>query len=121
MVDKTKKELEEAKVEKLKIHQRALRKAKKVNTEFRKGMLTAVVAAFGFLIALVWKDVIVTFVDKIVGEGIFSGLLIKAVIVTLIAVVGIMIANWAFKQKEEKEEKEIVKVEKKVEKVEEKK
>jgi len=95
---------------------KALKKTHKVNTEFRKSMLTAIVAAFGFLIALVWKDVIVTSVDKIVGEGIFSGIFIKAFIVTLIAVIGIMVANRLFKEKEEKEEKEIANVEVRVRK-----
>jgi len=99
---KSEKKKEEEKKEKLRIHQIAINKAKKVNMEFRKNMLTAIVAAFGFLIALVWKDVIVTFVDKIVGEGILSGMLIKAIVITLIAVFGIMIVNWAFKEKEEK-------------------
>ena len=65
--------------------------AKKFRNEFNKAINTAALAAFGFLIALVWKDVITNFVNKVAAYSPFSGLIISAVITTFICVLGILL------------------------------
>ena len=59
----------------------------------KKEVLTAIVAAFGFLIALTWKDVITEYVNTLVTFSPIQGKLISATIVTLIAVIGIIIVT----------------------------
>jgi hypothetical protein len=70
-------------------------------TELKKALFTAVIAAFGFLIALEWREVIQKYVDSIVGSSPVQGQFIGAVVVTLIAVVGIIIATKFLKVDEE--------------------
>jgi hypothetical protein len=79
--------------EKAKVH------AKRFNKEFKNAVNTAIMAAFGFLIALVWKDVITEFVDKISNKSPVQGKLFSALIVTLICVVGIIISTKLFSEK----------------------
>lgn len=69
----------------------AKEKLKKFNLELKKEMKTAIMAAFGFLIALVWKDVITGFVDGISSKSPVQGQLVSAFIVTIISVFGIML------------------------------
>lgn len=66
-------------------------KISKFTREFRKTLTTAIVAAFGFLIALVWRDFITEYVDKITGASPVQGKLVSAVIVTFIGVIAILI------------------------------
>ncbi len=82
------------------LKERAKRHAKEFNREFKKAMNTAIMAAFGFLIALVWKDVITEFVDKISSKAPIQGKLFSALIVTLICVTGILILSRVFSEKE---------------------
>ncbi len=42
-------------------------KAKKLEREFKKNITTAILAAFAFIIALVWRDAIQETVDKIIS------------------------------------------------------
>ena len=56
-------------------------------------------AAFGFLIALVWKDVITEWVNNLSSKSPVQGL-ISALMTTLICVVGIMIVTKLFGDKE---------------------
>ncbi len=87
--------------EKAKIRaQRAKEKAKKFNMELKKALYTAFLAAFGFLIALVWRDVIQSWVDKISSTSPVQGQLVSAIIVTIICVVGILIVTKYLKEKE---------------------
>ena len=87
--------------EKAKIQaQRAKEKAKKFNMELKKALYTAFLAAFGFLIALVWRDVIQSWVDKISSTSPVQGQLVSAIIVTIICVVGILIVTKYLKEKE---------------------
>ena len=58
--------------------------------EFRKAISTAVMAAFGLIIALAWKDVITEYVNKITTLTSTSSALLVALIVTLICVIGIL-------------------------------
>ena len=68
--------------------------------EFNNSLNTAIVAAFGFLIALTWRDVITEFVDKISAAAPVKGKLISALIVTLIGVLGILIISKVVAKKE---------------------
>jgi hypothetical protein len=68
-------------------------KIKIFRKEFRKSLTTGIIAAFGFLIALVWKDVITEFVNNITNKSPLQGKLISAIIVTGICVLGILIIS----------------------------
>ncbi|MBW2977546.1 hypothetical protein KY331_01755 [Candidatus Woesearchaeota archaeon] len=74
------------------------RKTEKLRFEMRKAIVGAIVAAFGVLIALVWKDVVKDFVDKIVAamnipESAAYYHLISAIIITIVCVIGIIIVG----------------------------
>ena len=63
-------------------------KTKKFNLEIKKSMNTAIVAAFGFLMALAWRDVITGYINEITSISPVQGKLISAIIITLIGVIG---------------------------------
>jgi len=63
-------------------------KTKKFNLEIKKSMNTAIVAAFGFLMALAWRDVITEYINEITSISPVQGKLISAIIITLIGVIG---------------------------------
>lgn len=65
----------------------------KFQHEFRKSLVTAITAAFGFLIALVWRDVITEYVNIVTKISPFQSQLISALIVTLIGALGILIIS----------------------------
>lgn len=71
--------------------ERAKAASLKFKSELKKALFTALIAAFGFLIALVWRDVIQEYVNTLVALTPFQGKLISAVTVTLIAVLGILL------------------------------
>jgi len=71
--------------------QKAKESAKKLRIEVRKAVSTAILAAFGFLIALVWRDVIQGWVNTISADSPVQGQLVSALIVTFICVIGILI------------------------------
>lgn len=83
------KEIKKKMAEKLKLHATGLK------DEFKKQTSTAIIAAFGLIIALSWKDVINDAISKI--EFIKNyGLLITAVILTILSVIGILLmSKWA--------------------------
>src|SRR3989344_2263074 len=90
------------KIEKKKLRQilaeRTKSSASALRQETRKHVVTAVIAAFGFIIALVWKDVIQSYVNLIVQRLTLSGpehliLFYTALITTIIAVIGIATVN----------------------------
>lgn len=89
--------------EKVSLKEKAKISAVKFHKEFSKAINTAIMAAFGFLIALVWKDVITGFVDSISQRSPVQGKLFSALIVTIICVLGIMLLAKLFS--EDKEEK----------------
>ncbi len=66
-----------------------------LKSEFKKQTSTAIMAAFGLIIALSWKDVItdaISRIDFVKGYG----LLMSAVILTIVSVIGILvISKWA--------------------------
>jgi len=88
------------------IKERTKKGVKAFKKEFKKEMNTAILAAFGFLIALVWKDVITGLVNKIAQEAPFGGAIISALIVTIICVLGIMLFSRILKDREEEIKKE---------------
>ncbi|OYT36658.1 hypothetical protein B6U91_00650 [Candidatus Pacearchaeota archaeon ex4484_71] len=67
--------------------------ARHLNIEVRKAVAAAIMAAFGFLIALVWRDVIMEWVETISAQSPVSGKLISALVVTFICVVGILLVT----------------------------
>lgn len=84
--------------------------------EFRAQSATAIIAAFGFLIALSWRDFISEVINHIVANvqnvgSVYLYKLIAAVIVTVVSVVGIMVASKMNVKEEEKPEtkKKVVK------------
>ncbi len=88
---------------------KAREKSKKFKKEFRNQATVAVIAAFGFLIALSWRDFISDTVNKIVlSLGVYDQLyiykLFSAILITIIAIFGIMIAS-KFKINEETKQK----------------
>ncbi len=74
--------------------------AKKFNNKLKESVNTAIVAAFGFLIALTWRDLISEYVNQITSYSPLQGRLISAIIVTIIAVIGIFIATRLISKKE---------------------
>jgi hypothetical protein len=73
-----------------------------LKSEFKKQTATAIMAAFGLVIALAWKDVITDAIGRIeFVKG--YGLLISAVILTFVSVLGILfVSRWTKSSTEEK-------------------
>ena len=78
--------------------------AEKFHKRFRKELVTAVVAAFGFLIALSWREPIVQAIDLFIeftnlkGNEIYIQI-ISAILITIIGVLAIMvISKWDVKK-----------------------
>lgn len=82
--------------EKLKIKAQA--SAKKYKQELKKSINTAMVAAFGFLIALSWKELITEYVELIAVKSPVKGQLISTLIVTFICVGGILLVTRFFSE-----------------------
>ena len=77
---------------------KAREKASKLKAEFKKQTVIAILAALAFLIALSWRDFISDSVNKIVESlGVSGNLylfkLFSALIVTFLAVLGILIIS----------------------------
>ncbi|MCK9595708.1 DUF5654 family protein [Candidatus Pacearchaeota archaeon] len=86
-----KKEKELTRREKLKLKAKA--SALKFKRELKKSTVTAIIAAFGFLIALTWRDVIIEWVTKISEASPLKNNLIIAIIVTILSVMGIVVIS----------------------------
>ncbi len=86
---KKSKELTRKQKLKLKTKESAL----KFKRELKKSTTTAIVAAFGFLIALTWRDVISEGITKISQASPVQNSLISALIITVISVLGILIVS----------------------------
>jgi len=85
--------------EKLKLKTKA--SAKKFNQELKKAVNTAIVAAFGFLMALAWRDVITEYVNELTALSPVQGKLVSAIIITLVSVAGILVVTKLFSVDEE--------------------
>jgi hypothetical protein len=68
-------------------------KAGRVHKESKKILLTAIVAAFSFLMALSWREVIIEYIDLLESLSPIQGKLIEALLVTIIAIIGILLAK----------------------------
>ena len=85
-----------------KLHQKVVSKAVTLGQEFKKQTSTAIMAVFGLIIALSWKDVITDFVNRV---NFFNdyGLLASAIVLTLVSVLGILlVSKWAKSGEEKK-------------------
>jgi len=65
--------------------------AKKFRREFRKTLGTGLVAAFGLIVALAWRDVINEYLLGVLNP--IQGRIISALIITVIAVIVIMLVT----------------------------
>jgi len=74
--------------------------ARKLNRELKKSISTALVAAFGFLIALAWRDLIQKWIETISTKNPLQGQLITALIITIVSVLGILIVTKLFSVRE---------------------
>lgn len=74
-----------------KLRSRAKETTKKFKLELRKSLITALVAAFGFLIALSWRDVITSWMAKISATSPIKSNLLSAVIITIVSIMGILV------------------------------
>lgn len=66
-------------------------KAKKFNTKLKESLNTALVAAFSFLIALSWRDLITEYINQLTSISPLKSQFFSALIVTIIGVMGILI------------------------------
>ena len=72
---------------------KAKKSALRFKRELKKSVITALVAAFGFLIALSWRDVITSWMEKISEASPIKSNLLSAIIVTIVCVIGILIIS----------------------------
>ena len=70
---------------------KVIESAKKFNSEIKKSIGAAIIGAFGLIIALVWKDVITEYMDKLTSLNPFQGKVISALIITIVSVIAIML------------------------------
>ncbi len=103
-IKELKKEIKEQKQETKSVKSNARQAIKTIKSETKKQIIVAFTAAFGFLIALVWRDVIKSYVDRIISQLTVSGpesliMLYTAIITTILAVIGIILINkWSSRQ-----------------------
>ncbi|PJC44469.1 hypothetical protein CO038_03680 [Candidatus Pacearchaeota archaeon CG_4_9_14_0_2_um_filter_39_13] len=79
---------------------KVIQKSREFGSEFKKQAATAMIAAFGFLIALEWRDLITLFVNNFAQtefiKNEYAAAVYTALIVTAIAVIGIaLISRWS--------------------------
>lgn len=80
------------------IHQKLLENASTFRSEYQKQVSTAVITAFGLVIALTWKDVVTALMPKITTPNFLTeypllSQIYVAGIVTLLAIIGILIIS----------------------------
>ena len=106
MAELTKKQQEEVKKEVDKevdkhLHKRLFEKTTRLRTEFKKQTVTALIAAFGLVIALSWQEVIKKLINSIPKSGIllyhqYLTDLYTALVVTIIGAIAILIlSRWS--------------------------
>jgi len=61
--------------------------------ELKKSLLTAIVVAFGFLLALSWREVLKEYIVAITAFSPLKGSLIEVAIITVVATTGIAIVT----------------------------
>jgi hypothetical protein len=87
------------KIKKLNAREKAKASALKFKKEFNKALSTALLGAFGFIIALSWRDLITEYINEISQTSPVKGKLISALIVTLVSVIGIIIVTSLLNEK----------------------
>ena len=70
------------------------------NNEVKKSLNTAIVAAFGFLIALAWRDLITEYVNSLTSISPVQGNLVSAIVITVVGVIGILITTTLIRKEE---------------------
>jgi len=88
-------------MKKRKLKSKVKKSASKFKSELRKSIITALMAAFGFLIALSWRDVIVSIMSKVSEANPIKNNVLSAFLITIICVIGILIVS-KFSNDEEK-------------------
>ncbi len=91
-------EKEKTKVQILK--EKAKNSTIRLKNEFRNAISTALIAAFGFIIALEWREVIQEMILKVTVVSPIQSKLISALIVTFISVIGIILVTSLIHKKE---------------------
>lgn len=84
-----------------------IQKTQEFSSEFKKQAATAMIAAFGFLIALEWRDLITLIVEDFTTTryitNTYAAAIYTAIIVTAIAVIGIaLISRWSKQPEQDK-------------------
>lgn len=74
--------------------------ATRFNNEVKKSLNTALVAAFSFVIALAWRDLIAEQISQITSLSPLQGKLFSAIIITIVGVIGILIVTSLLNKKE---------------------
>lgn len=98
--------LRERILDKTTLDEKFINGAKRVKKEIRRHIITAILAAFGFMIALFWRDAIQSTINELLNrfgiiQNAFYYKILVAIIVTIICVFAIIIlAN--FEEKEVK-------------------
>ena len=91
----SKEKIEVKKEVKKALSERIKSKAGTLKSEFKKQTATAIMAAFGLIIAFSWKDVITDLVGRVAFIK-SHGLLVSAIILTIISILGILlVSKWA--------------------------
>ena len=85
---------------KQKLKLKAKESAKKFKKELKKSLLTAMIAAFGFLIALTWKDLITEAIQSISQINPLKGKIFETITITIISVIGILIVTKLLSEKQ---------------------
>jgi len=85
------------------LYERAKREGAAFKKEFKKQLVVAISSAFGFLIALSWRDAIASSIQSMVikmgvSEKIIYYQFLSAIIITILSVLGlIVVSKWASK------------------------
>lgn len=93
-----------------KILQKSRQTALFFGSEFKKQTATAIIAAFGFIIALVWRDLIVKFIQENINPSLLESYpylaeLFTAIIITFIAAIGIaLVTRWQKRENDKQNE-----------------
>jgi len=99
-IKKQKEEVRELKKEEFALHRELKKHAGIYVIETKKALATAILAAFGFLMALSWREYITELLDSILGVGAVESSFVSAVVITLISVFGIILVTRFLKVKE---------------------
>lgn len=92
-IKKQREEVRELKRERVTLHRDFKKYAGVYVIETRRALATAILAAFGFLMALSWREYITELLNSVLGVGSVESSFVGAVVITLISVFGIIIVT----------------------------